>query len=73
MSLMADQFMEYAEGGALILLGVLIIIFGSATPGTGAPSRFALPRWLDTLLKWAIGLLCVWFGTALLRGHSHFF
>jgi len=66
--------MEYVEGGALILLGVLIVIFGGAYAGSSvAASRFALPRWLDNLLKWAIGSLCVWFGAALLLGHSHFF
>jgi len=66
--------MEYVEGAALILLGVLIIIFGGASAASAADaSRFALPTWLDNLLKWSIGLLCIWFGAALLRGHSHFF
>jgi hypothetical protein len=68
--------MEYVEGGALILLGLLIIVFGGAgTPGggSGAAVRFAPPAWFDSLLKWGIGILCIWFGASLLRGHSHFF
>ena len=66
--------MEYVEGGAIIVLGLVIILFGSAIASSGgAVSRSALPAWLDELLKWAIGILCIWFGVALLRGHSHFF
>ena len=70
--------MEYAEGAGMILLGLLIIVFGGAPAGRldvdkPVVSRFRFASWLDTLLKWAIGILCVWFGASLLLGHSHFF
>jgi hypothetical protein len=68
--------MEYLEGGALIVLGILIMIFGGSSSGSGssgADSRLALPAWLDNLLKWVIGILCIWFGANLATGHSHFF
>jgi hypothetical protein len=55
--------MEYVTGGALVMLGVFFVGFGNSS----------LPVWLDALIKWTIGLLCVWFGAALLVGHAHFF
>jgi hypothetical protein len=67
--------MEYVEGVGLILLGLLIIIFGGTPAVRAQPAtrRFTWPAWLDNLLKWFIGALCVWFGASLLLGHSHFF
>jgi len=55
--------MEYVTGGALVMLGVFFVGFGNSS----------LPVWLDAIIKWTIGLLCVWFGAALLVGHAHFF
>ena len=78
--------MEYFAGAVLVLLGLLIVVFGSA-PGkaqredparaegtqAGASSRARLRSWLDALLKWTIGIVCAWFGGQLLLGHAHYF
>jgi hypothetical protein len=71
-----ESNMEYLTGGALVAIGFFFLIFGSGRP---AGSRAAvagtktLARWLDLALQWGIGLLCLWFGGALMLGHSHFF
>jgi hypothetical protein len=68
--------MESLAGAAMLLLGVLVILFGGARPtkDDGAIARaLALPAWLDALLKWIIGGACVAFGAALLTGHAHYF
>ena len=67
--------MDYVAGGILLGLGALIVIFGTGSGGlacsrVGAALR--APRWIDTAVNWAIGLLCVWFGAALLLGRVHF-
>jgi hypothetical protein len=70
--------MEYLAGAVLVLLGLLIVVFGSAqrevkASHDGGSSRARLPAWLDALLKWTIGIACAWFGGQLLLGHAHYF
>jgi hypothetical protein len=67
--------MEYVAGAVLVLLGLLIVVFGSAkTTRDGGGSRgLSMPAWFDAVLKWAIGITCAWFGGQLLLGHAHYF
>ncbi len=68
--------MEYLTGAALVLLGILIVVFGGAKPsrGDGAIARaLSLPAWLDAVVRWVIGIACVWFGAQVLLGHAHYF
>jgi hypothetical protein len=60
--------MGYLFGIILVLLGVLVIVFGDRKLNVKrgfllkAISRDGLnPK----ILKWAIGILCIWFGVAL--------
>jgi hypothetical protein len=67
--------MESAAGAALVLLGVLIVIFGRATtrsPEAAVRPPF-VPAWFDAVLTWAIGVACAAFGAQLLLGHAHYF
>jgi hypothetical protein len=66
--------MEYLAGAVLVLLGLLIVVFGSAKASQGGgSSRVRIPAWLDAVLKWTIGIACAWFGGQLLLGHAHYF
>jgi hypothetical protein len=68
--------MEKLAGFAIVLVGLLIIVFGGATaPKTDeAPkSGFRIPRWLDRIIQWGIGVLSVRWGLALIFGNAHFF
>ncbi len=68
--------MEYMLGGfVLLLLGILIIIFGNTrfgSPDETGSGGFVMPMWLDNLIKWATGAVCIWFGGYLLFSHGHF-
>jgi hypothetical protein len=66
--------MEYFAGAVLVLLGLLIVVFGSANASAGGGrSRARIPAWLDAVFKWTIGIACAWFGGQLLLGHAHYF
>jgi len=62
--------MEYKVGGFLLaLIGVFFIVFGNTrfgSPEEATQGGFVMPAWLDHLIKWAIGLVCVWFGVFLM-------
>ncbi len=67
--------MQTAAGICLVVMGLLIAVLGTATGASRAPggaSRARLPRWVDTLINWAIGLLCAWFGVLLILGKANF-
>ncbi|MBA8889893.1 hypothetical protein FHW12_004140 [Dokdonella fugitiva] len=58
-------------GIVLVVAGILVILFGSkwiTTNGGVVLRMFAMPRLHAAFLRWAGGLLCVWFGLALLFG-----
>jgi uncharacterized membrane protein YidH (DUF202 family) len=65
--------MEYKIGGVLLtLIGVFFIVFGNTrfgAPGESEQGGFVLPVWMDHAIKWAIGLVCVWFGVFLVFSH----
>ena len=58
--------MEYKIGGVLLtLIGLLFIVFGNTRFGASEETQaggFVMPVWLDNVIKWGIGLVCVWFG-----------
>ena len=59
----------YVGGVALIIFGVVIIRFGDRQVGDkrreGVITRtFSMPAFNAKVLKWVIGLLCIWFGIA---------
>ena len=63
--------MNYIVGICLVALGLVAIIFGGKNvqdKGGSVLHVFARPRFNATVLKWAIGLLCIWFGVAFLFG-----
>jgi hypothetical protein len=62
------------RGVVLIILGPLIIVFGDRNVGKdgGDINRtFSIPTLNAKLLKWGVGILCIWFGMALLFGRGH--
>jgi hypothetical protein len=64
-----STLVAYAGGIALIISGVVIIRFGDRQVGDkrreGVITRtFSMPALNVKVLKWIIGLLCIWFGTA---------
>jgi hypothetical protein len=66
--------MGYVAGAGLIILGVLIIVFGDLRVGKngGAVTRtLSMPPLNAKFLKWGAGILCVWFGAALLFGGGY--
>jgi hypothetical protein len=69
--------MEKLAGTAILVIGLLFVAYGMSTtsvPDEEAEARsFKIPAWLDRLIQWGIGLLCVWFGFSLLIGNGHFF
>jgi hypothetical protein len=73
---MPPQVVAFAVGPALIVLGVLIIAFGDRQVGDkrreGVIARaFSMPPLNVRVLKWVIGIGCIWLGVAavLTRGH----
>lgn len=63
--------MNYLIAVLLIVSGVLIVIYGDKTiqKGGGAVLKtFLMPRLNIIVLKWAIGLLCIWAGLSFLFG-----
>ncbi len=67
--------MERLAGCLLLTFAVLLVVFGTGSGGL-AGSRLGaalhVPRWVDTVVNWAIGLLSGWFGLALIFGGVHF-
>ena len=55
-------------GALLIVIGLIAIIFGSRTVQSGGAllGFFRMPSLHARTLKWAIGLLCIWFGAYML-------
>ena len=55
-------------GALLIVVGLVAIIFGSKTvQSDGAVLKFfRMPRPHVIAVKWAVGLLCIWFGAYML-------
>ena len=64
--------MNYLFGAALVVVGVIAIIFGDKTvqkDGGVVLKTFSKPsRFSVLLLKWAIGLMSIWFGIGFLFG-----
>jgi hypothetical protein len=66
--------MGYVAGAALVILGVLIILFGDMNVGKGGgvvTRTLSMPSVNAKFLKWGAAILCVWFGAALLFGGGH--
>jgi hypothetical protein len=64
----------YFAGAVLVILGSLIIVFGDRKVGKngGAITKtFSMPPLNAKFLKWGAGILCIWFGAALLFGGGH--
>jgi hypothetical protein len=58
-------------GIVLIVVGISVIFFGGklvTTNGGVVLKLLSMPRFHAVVLKWVAGLLCVWFGVALLFG-----
>ena len=63
--------MSYIVGICLVAFGLVAIIFGGKNVQDKVGSIlhvFATRRLNAAVLKWAIGLLCIWFGVAFLFG-----
>ena len=66
---MNSALVAYAGGIVLIIFGLVIIRFGDRQVGNkrreGVITRtFSMPALNAKVLKWVIGLLCIWFGIA---------
>ncbi|MCE5231678.1 MAG: hypothetical protein ABFC67_04495 [Mizugakiibacter sp.] len=67
----AKQIMGHVFGIVLIAVGSFVIIVGGKairTKGGIVSKVFSIPRFHAVVVKWAFGLLCIWFGVALLLG-----
>lgn len=63
--------MSHIFGIVLIAAGISVIFFGGklvTTKGGVVLKFFSMPHFHAAALKWAVGLLCVWFGVTLLLG-----
>ena len=63
--------MSYLIGVILIIVGLVVVIYGDkrATKNGGVITKmFSMPRFNTVFLKWAVGILCVWFGLHFLFG-----
>ena len=60
--------MNQILGTLLIVIGLIAIIFGSKTIQSGGVllGLFRMPSLHARTVKWAIGLLCIWFGAYML-------
>jgi len=61
--------MIHLFGILLIVVGLAAIVFGTkiVVPNGGVVLRLVrMPRLHVTVVKWAFGLLCIWFGASLL-------
>ncbi len=67
---------EKIAGAAIVVVGILILIFGGARAAKTDSAKertFRLPSWADKAIQWGIGILSVWFGFDLIFGNAHFF
>jgi uncharacterized BrkB/YihY/UPF0761 family membrane protein len=63
--------MGYLLGVILLVLGALVIVFGDKAlnvKGGAILKTFSMPTQNAKFLKWVVGVLCIWFGAALLFG-----
>jgi len=65
--------MGYIVGVILVVLGLAIIAFGDKNIRQGEREGivlrfFSMPSLHVKFVKWAVGILCIWFGIALLFG-----
>jgi hypothetical protein len=68
------QSMGYIAGGVLIVLGLVIIVFGDRKVGKNGGvilRTFSMPPMNAKFAKWGLGIVCIWFGAALLFGGGH--
>jgi hypothetical protein len=66
--------MGYLAGAALVILGLIIILFGDrkVSKNGGVITRtFSMPPLNAKVTKWGAGLLCLWIGAALIFGGGH--
>jgi hypothetical protein len=65
------MYMGYFLGFVLVIIGLLILAFGDRklnVKGGVILKTFSAPSLNAKVLKWAVGILCIWFGAALLLG-----
>ena len=65
--------MGYLFGFVLVIIGLLILAFGDKklkVKGGIILKTFSAPSLNAKITKWAIGIVCIWFGAALLFGGS---
>ena len=63
--------MGYLFGFVLMIIGLLILAFGDRklkVKGGVILKIFSAPSLNAKVTKWAIGIMCIWFGVALLFG-----
>jgi hypothetical protein len=66
--------MESLAGAVLVLIGLFFVFFGhSNLRSSGTPRSMTLPAWMDRVIQWAIALMCLWFGVALMLGRVSFY
>jgi uncharacterized membrane protein YidH (DUF202 family) len=63
--------MGYFLGCVLVIFGLLILAFGDKKLNVkeGAILKaFSLPPLNAKVTKWAVGIICIWFGVAIVLG-----
>jgi hypothetical protein len=63
--------MGYFFGFVLVIIGLLVLVFGDRklnVKGGAILKTFSVPSLNAKVLKWAVGIMCIWFGAALLLG-----
>ena len=63
--------MGYILGVALVVIGLLILAFGDKklnVKGGVILKTFSAPLLNAKVTQWAAGIMCIWFGAALLFG-----
>jgi len=63
--------MGYVFGFALVTIGVLILVLGERklkVKGGVILKTFSAPSLNAKVTTWAVGILCIWFGAALIFG-----
>jgi hypothetical protein len=63
--------MGYFFGFVLVIVGLLILAFGDKklnVKGGVILKTFSAPSMNVKVLKWAGGIICIWFGAALIFG-----
>ena len=63
--------MGYFLGAALVIIGLLILVFGDRKPnlkGGVILKTFSASSLNAKVIKWTVGILCIWTGAALLLG-----